>query len=117
MNKGKKKNPFASLPIVKLDLPKFANEAEEANWWLAHRREADEHFAKVYRAGGVRRVKAGVLMPATKQTTIRLIENDVARARAIAERKGLRYQTYIKMVVHEAIERDERRAKPARRRG
>ena len=41
--------------------------------------------------------------------TIRIAETDLQRARALAARKGLRYQTYLKMLLHEALDRDERK--------
>ena len=43
-------------------------------------------------------------------TTIRLAPEDISRARALAARRGLRYQTYLKMLIHEALEREERKA-------
>ena len=111
MRRGKKRekvgHELAGLPVVALKHPTFASEAEEAEWWHTHRTEADEHFERAYRAGAVRTVKAGRLVPETTQTTIRLVSADVARARAIAERKGLRYQTYLKMLIHEGIDREE----------
>jgi len=39
--------------------------------------------------------------------TIRIAETDLDRARALAAKKGLRYQTYLKMLLHEALDRDE----------
>jgi predicted DNA binding CopG/RHH family protein len=41
---------------------------------------------------------------------IRLPEADLALARKLAERKGLPYQTYIKSVLHEALQREAKRA-------
>ena len=38
--------------------------------------------------------------------TIRLPVTDLTIARANAERKGLPYQTYIKMILHSALEKD-----------
>jgi predicted DNA binding CopG/RHH family protein len=40
--------------------------------------------------------------------SIRIDPTDLSRARAQAERRGLRYQTYLKMVLHEALEREDR---------
>ena len=42
----------------------------------------------------------------TRAISIRLSEADLDQARVIAQKKGLSYQTYIKSVLHEAIERD-----------
>jgi predicted DNA binding CopG/RHH family protein len=44
----------------------------------------------------------------TPPTTIRLAPDDISRARVLAERRGLRYQTYLKMLIHEALEREEK---------
>jgi predicted DNA binding CopG/RHH family protein len=47
---------------------------------------------------------------AARSMTIRLDEDDLSLARRQAERKGLRYQTYLKMLIHEALGREEARA-------
>jgi predicted DNA binding CopG/RHH family protein len=44
----------------------------------------------------------------TPTTTIRLDPEDVSKARIQAERRGLRYQTYLKMLIHEALQQAER---------
>ena len=46
---------------------------------------------------------------AAKNVTIRLSLADLARARTQAERRGLRYQTYVKMLLHQALTADARR--------
>ncbi len=46
---------------------------------------------------------------AAKNVTIRLSLADLARARTQAARRGLRYQTYVKMLLHEALTADARR--------
>ena len=58
------------------------------------------------------RVRQGTLKQRgiTPPTTIRLAQEDISRARTLAERRGLRYQTYLKMLIHEALEREERQA-------
>ena len=43
------------------------------------------------------------------QIAIRLPEADLTQARKLAERKGLRYQTLLKMLVHEGLRREARR--------
>ena len=53
-------------------------------------------------AGFVRQLTNGrTLFDGT--TTIRLAEADLARARTLAADKGLRYQTYLEMLLHEAL--------------
>jgi hypothetical protein len=38
--------------------------------------------------------------------SIRLPASDIAKAKSIAERKGVGYQTYIKMLLHEALAKE-----------
>jgi predicted DNA binding CopG/RHH family protein len=40
-------------------------------------------------------------------TTIRLDPEDIAKARQQAADRGLRYQTYLKMMIHEALRNSE----------
>jgi predicted DNA binding CopG/RHH family protein len=46
---------------------------------------------------------------AAKNVTIRLSLADLERARRQAARRGLRYQTYVKMLLHQALIADARR--------
>jgi predicted DNA binding CopG/RHH family protein len=43
------------------------------------------------------------------QIAIRLPQADLSQARKLAERKGLGYQTLLKMLVHEGLTREARR--------
>jgi predicted DNA binding CopG/RHH family protein len=43
------------------------------------------------------------------QIAIRLPQTDLAQARKLAERRGLGYQTLLKMLVHEGLSREARR--------
>lgn len=98
-----------------LKVPKFATEAEEAKWWFENQALVLDEFKKAAKAGtlgrgGVRRLFAerGIPFPEgkaipTPTTTIRLDPNDIAKARVQAAKLGLRYQTYLKMIIHEAL--------------
>ena len=44
------------------------------------------------------------------QIALRLPEPDVAKARELAIRRGIGYQTPLKMLVHEGLQREARRA-------
>jgi predicted DNA binding CopG/RHH family protein len=46
--------------------------------------------------------------PPTWIVNIRLSVEDIARAQRIAARKGFGYQTLVKSLLHEALEREER---------
>ena len=95
--------------MEKLTIPKFENEADEANWLYENREGLAAEFHEAILQG---RVRQGTLKQrgVTPATTIRLAPEDISRARALAERRGLRYQTYLKMLIHEALEREEKLA-------
>jgi predicted DNA binding CopG/RHH family protein len=80
----------------------FANEAEEASWWESHEDELLDEFKRAAAEGrvGIGTVAKRVALPST---TIRLDPDDIAKARVQAEKRGLRYQTYLKMIIHEAL--------------
>jgi predicted DNA binding CopG/RHH family protein len=84
------------------NVPKFRSEAEEVKW---HDRthEAVLDFAVEHGLKG-KRPAPGVARP----TSIRLRPEDIERARKLAARRGLGYQTYLKMLLHEALEKEER---------
>jgi predicted DNA binding CopG/RHH family protein len=99
-----------------LKFPKFASEAEEAKWWFENDDKVSAEFQKAaaegrLKRGGVRRLFAekGIPFPEPKAsaptptTTIRLDPEDIAKARVQAEKRGLRYQTYLKMIIHETL--------------
>jgi predicted DNA binding CopG/RHH family protein len=88
----------------------FASEAEEAAWWESHEDELADEFEKATAEGrvGVGTVAKRAALPTT---TIRLDPDDIAEARAQAAERGLRYQTYLKMIIREAL----RAAKAARK--
>jgi predicted DNA binding CopG/RHH family protein len=88
--------------LEELKTKTFANEAEEAAWWESHEDELLEEFKKATAEG---RVGIGTLAKraALPSTTIRLDPDDIAKARVQAAARGLRYQTYLKMIIHEAL--------------
>ena len=80
----------------------FANEAEEAAWWESNEDALLKEFMKATAEGrvGIGTVAKRAALPST---TIRLDPNDIAKARVQAAKRGLRYQTYLKMIIHEAL--------------
>lgn len=91
----------------------FRNEAEEADWWDGHQDALAGEFAKAAAAGTLGRGTAA-RKGSTPTTTIRLDPEDIARARAQAAHRGLRYQTYSKMLIHEGRREAEGGAKGRR---
>jgi predicted DNA binding CopG/RHH family protein len=102
---------------MKAELKKktFRSEADEAKWWDEHQDALAGEFEKAAAAGALGRGTAARKAGATPTTTIRLDPQDVAKARIQAERHGLRYQTYLKMLIHQALHQAEPRKKSPRR--
>lgn len=109
--------------MTDLKIPKFATEAEEAKWWYDNRNLLSEEFEKAAKEGrlqrgGVQRLLAerGIAAPQPQplpSTTIRLDPEDIAKARIQAAERGLRYQTYLKMIIHEALRNAEKNRQSA----
>ena len=99
----------------------FASEAEEADWWPKNQDLIAKRFAEAKATGkvgigtvaGVARERAAAQGGTSPTITIRLAEGDLARARTLAAAKGLRYQTYLKMLIHQALNSEEKRARRA----
>ena len=98
-------------PIV---MPKFVNEAQEADWWASRegREFVKQKLAGTGKKGGVprgSRLVSQLNKVASVQIALRLPEPDLAKARELASRKGIGYQTLLKMLVHEGLRREARR--------
>jgi hypothetical protein len=107
----------------RLIVPAFATEAEEAKWWFENQELISDEFQKAaaegrLKRGGIRRLLAEKGIPFKEplplpSTTIRLDPDDIAKARVLAAERGLRYQTYLKMIIHEALNNAESARKTA----
>jgi predicted DNA binding CopG/RHH family protein len=90
--KAKKANTFVT------DAPEFRSEAEGAQWWDRHKRLIADLVLKHGRRGAVH----------TKNVSVRLPVTDIERARKLAEKRGVGYQTLIKTLLHEALRRESK---------
>jgi hypothetical protein len=99
-----------SKKLGKSPPPRFKNESDEADWWAGAEGRAflkqqpppskkQKGSPLVARLGRINSV----------QIALRLPGQDIEKARAIADRKGIGYQTLLKMIVHEGLQREERR--------
>jgi hypothetical protein len=99
------------------DIPKFRNESDEADWWASRAGKAyvKKKAAAAQSEGSKPRGSTLVAKmnkmnrKSSVQIAIRLPQTDLARARELAERRGLGYQTLLKMLVHEGLSREARR--------
>jgi len=89
-----------------ITIPRFRNADEEATWWESRegKRVATEIMKRGVAAGTARRS-----VP-LKTISMRLPVTDLEAAQELAATKGLPYQTYIKMILHEALQKQRRSA-------
>jgi predicted DNA binding CopG/RHH family protein len=94
--------------------PQFKTETQEAEWWANNQDIIADRFEQSKAAGELGKgTVARVAAERTKQAgvsptiTIRIAEDDLTRARTLAAEKGLRYQTYLKMLLRQALISEE----------
>jgi predicted DNA binding CopG/RHH family protein len=92
--------------ISRVAVPKFKSEREEAQWWDAHPEVITALFLKAKKEGRIERLPR--IPGATKSVTIRLPITDLETAQEIADKRGLPYQTFIKGLLHQALERESK---------
>ena len=98
----------------RLRMPRFKSESEEADWWASPvgrayvKQRSAETRSKGTKASGSSLVTK-LSNKSSTQIAIRLHGTDLAQARKIACRKGIGYQTLLKMLVHEGLAREARR--------
>jgi predicted DNA binding CopG/RHH family protein len=89
-----------------LKVPEFKTERDEADWWVENQDQLAQQFERAAAEGNLGRGTVA-RRGNTPTTTIRLDAEDIAKARFQAQRKGLKYQTYLKMLIREALRQEE----------
>jgi hypothetical protein len=93
---------------------------DEADWFEQNQDQLLKLFEKARKSGSLRigRKTVGITLsesgtpvkkPPSQKVMLRVPVDDLDRARKQAARKGIGYQTYIKMLLHDGLEREERR--------
>jgi hypothetical protein len=91
-------------------IPKFSSDAGEARWWDRNRAGVERDMLAALAGGTAGRGTAAALARRnrpSKNITIRMPLDDIERARRLSEKKGIGYQTLTKMLLHEALSREE----------
>jgi predicted DNA binding CopG/RHH family protein len=95
---------MAKAKMKQVVVPKFSSEAEEAAWWDTNRSEIE---AEIRRRMKQRKPLTLSNLPQRSEpsqpVTLRIPKEDLETARRLAARKGVGYQTYIKMLLREAL--------------
>jgi predicted DNA binding CopG/RHH family protein len=99
-----KKRPKQQATTKRTIVPKFATEAEEAEWSYKNRKAHSQEFLEAARSGEVEvltkekllaRIEASKQKAAAPMITLRLPADNLE--------KGLPYQIYIKSLLHQAL--------------
>lgn len=88
-----------------LDTPDFKSEKDEAEWWDSPEGRAAilKTLQEAKQDGTLGRGTLMKRLGTTPTTTIRLDPQDIELAKTQASERGLRYQTYLKMLIHQAL--------------
>jgi predicted DNA binding CopG/RHH family protein len=95
-------------------MPVFKNENDEADWWASGEGRSFVKQKSAERANKEKKSKGSLLVArlnktASVQIALRLPGTDLAEARRLATRKGIGYQTLLKILLHEGLQREARR--------
>lgn len=107
--------------MPKKKLAEAKAEAEEARWFEDNQDRLLKLFEQAQAEGALRigGKSVGITVskktetlrkPATQKVMLRIPSDDVERARRQAADKGIGYQTYIKMLLHAGLNREEKTA-------
>ncbi|MGH9405135.1 MAG: CopG family antitoxin [Terriglobia bacterium] len=94
----------------KIVIPEFASREEEAEWFDRHKREIEDELVRRIDAGDVKVLRRS--RERLSPVTIRMNPEDLRTAREQADRKGVPYQTYIRMLLRESLRRAQPRGRP-----
>ena len=90
----------------KLIIPRFRSEAEDAGWHQRNRRALERATERRILQRSTLTFEQAAARAKTRPVTLRLAATDIDIARALAAQKGIGYQTYVKMLLHEALRRE-----------
>ena len=102
------------IMILKKEIPEFQSEAAEAAWWDSHRDQTDVWMREAIanrQTTTLSAVLAKVRHSAASHEPFLLgfDPSDLERARTLALKKGVQYETLLRELLHEAIEREEQK--------
>jgi predicted DNA binding CopG/RHH family protein len=105
-------------PMDKKKLADTRTEAEEARWFEQNQNHLLKLFEQAEKQGTLRvggksigitvdKRTATLAKPPSQKVMLRVPADDLERARRLASRKGLGYQTYMKLLLREGMDREE----------
>jgi hypothetical protein len=104
--------------MKKLVVPKCATEREEAEWWDTHMDIVETNLLEAMKNGTAGKgIVQRLLQRANElaKVTIHLPVADLERARKLCKKRKVDYESYVRTLLHEAIDRDEAALKKPRK--
>jgi predicted DNA binding CopG/RHH family protein len=108
--------PSIAASKRKIIIPRFESPNSEAEWFDKNRQRLEADMNRRLRVGDTATLVGALANSAAKDkarlkpVTIRMQPDDLAAARLLAAQKGLPYQTYIKVLLREALRREIRKS-------
>lgn len=90
----------------KLSIPTFTSETEDARWHDRHKLQLESAMERRIKEGSTLTLRQAMARAKLRPVTIRLATEDIDTARELAAQKGIGYQTYIKLLLREALRRE-----------
>lgn len=94
----------ANNPMA-IQVPKFATETEEADWWQANRALVEQEFVLATKEGRLRRRPPSEPSP-ERHPSYGLSAKQILQANEIAQKRGMTLSDYLVSLVHQGLERD-----------
>jgi predicted DNA binding CopG/RHH family protein len=107
--------PAAARKKRKIVLPRFDSPTAEAQWFDRNRARLEADMSRRLMAGDSTTLAQALATSTAKENaklkpvTIRMQPYDLEAARRLAAEKGLPYQTYIKVLLREALRREQQK--------
>jgi hypothetical protein len=89
-------------------IPSFANEQEEAAWWDAHPEVLTGRLGAPNNKDPFAASAKPICLALQKLSSFAFPMKSLL-ARQLAAKRGLRYQTYLKRLLHEALDNEEKK--------
>jgi predicted DNA binding CopG/RHH family protein len=99
---------MAKAKTKQVVIPKFSGEAEEAAWWDRHRSEVESEIRRRMKQRKPLTLSSLQRVEPSQPIALRIPNEDLETARRLAARKGVGYQTYIKILLREALAENAR---------
>jgi hypothetical protein len=98
--------------MINLAVPKFATAREEAEWWDAHMDALESNLLEAMENGTIKRGNAErLLREARELEKVSVARKDIERAKKLSKKRKVDYETFVRNLFHQAIEREEQSAK------